>query len=82
MKPNMNAIIQYKNKVMSIIIQLSDLKTRESDLKTTTDKLNQAKQVFDYVKQRRYNEFMEGFNTISAKLKEMYQVRSSKIADH
>lgn len=41
----------------------------------TVDKLNKAKQIFDCVKARRYNEFMEGFNVISAKLKEMYQVR-------
>lgn len=39
------------------------------------DKLNKAKHIFDAVKTRRYNEFMEGFNVISAKLKEMYQVR-------
>jgi structural maintenance of chromosome 4 len=36
--------------------------------------LNKAKNIFDCVKSRRYNEFMEGFNVISSKLKEMYQL--------
>ncbi len=38
------------------------------------EKLNKGKQIYDCVKTKRYNEFMEGFNLISSKLKEMYQV--------
>lgn len=68
MKPNMNAIVIYKTK-------LADLKTREEDLNSTVEKLTKAKHIFECVKNRRYNEFMEGFNVISSKLKEMYQVK-------
>lgn len=71
MKPNMNAILVYKNKLI-------ELKSREEDFNNTNDKLNKAKHIFDAVKSRRYNEFMEGFNVISAKLKEMYQVKQQK----
>jgi structural maintenance of chromosome 4 len=67
MKPNMNAIMQYKNKLI-------ELKGREEDLNMTIEKLNKAKTIFDRVKTSRYNEFMEGFNIISSKLKEMYQL--------
>lgn len=51
------------------------MKTREEDFNETTDKLQKAKSIFDKVKTKRYEEFMEGYNTISSKLKEMYQVK-------
>jgi len=67
MKPNMGAIQQYKTKLI-------DLKNKETDFNDTLDKLEKAKQIYEMVKKKRYDEFMEGFNVISSKLKEMYQV--------
>ena len=67
MKPNMGAIQQYKTKLI-------DLKNKETDYNDTLDKLDKAKQIYEMVKKKRYDEFMEGFNIISMKLKEMYQV--------
>jgi structural maintenance of chromosome 4 len=64
----MSAIQQYKAKLI-------DLKSKEEDFNNTIEKLEKAKKVYDTVKKKRYDEFMEGFNTISGKLKEMYQVR-------
>jgi len=63
----MGAIMQYKTKLI-------DLKNKENDYNDTVEKLEKAKQVYDMVKKKRYDEFMEGFNIISSKLKEMYQV--------
>ena len=68
MKPNLDSIMLYKNKLI-------DMKTKENDFNTTLESLQKTKDVFDKIKERRYNEFMEGYNLISAKLKEMYQVR-------
>ena len=67
MKPNMSAILQYKQTLIT-------LKERENDLNVTVEKLKKANEIFQNVKSRRYNEFMDGFNIISAKLKEMYQL--------
>lgn len=67
MKPNMSAIVQYKQTLIT-------LKERENDLNQTVDKLKKANEIFQNVKTRRYNEFMDGFNIISSKLKEMYQL--------
>ena len=67
MKPNMQAIIQYKK---TLIL----LKERENDLNQTNEKLKKANEVYSNVKMRRYNEFMEGFNIISKKLQEMYRL--------
>lgn len=64
---NMDAIKVYKKKV-------EDLKLREEDLGKTSDKHNKCRTIFDLVKKKRFEEFMEGFNTISSRLKEMYQV--------
>jgi len=67
MKPNMQAITQYKK---TLIL----LKERENDLNQTNEKLKKANEVYSNVKMRRYNEFMEGFNIISKKLQEMYRL--------
>ena len=67
MKPNMSSILQYKSLLVT-------LKEREDDLQKTTDKLQRANNIYLNVKAKRYNEFMEGFNIISSKLKEMYQL--------
>ena len=67
MKPNMSSILQYKSLLIT-------LKEKEEDLQKTTDKLQRANNIYLNVKSKRYNEFMEGFNIISSKLKEMYQL--------
>ena len=67
MKPNMQAIITYKN-------TLINLRERETDLQNTVEKLQKANDIYQNVKQRRQNEFMEGFNIINSKLIEMYRL--------
>jgi len=56
---------------------MEDLRHREDDLNKTTDKLSKCRKIFDLVKKKRFEEFMEGFNSISTRLKEMYQVTSN-----
>ena len=67
MKPNMQAIITYKNTLIT-------LREREKDLQNTVEKLQKANDIYQNVKQRRQNEFMEGFNIINSKLIEMYRL--------
>ena len=67
MKPNMQAIIEYKNTLIT-------LRERENDLINTIEKLQKANDIYQNVKQRRQNEFMEGFNIINSKLIEMYRL--------
>ena len=67
MKPNMQAIIEYKNTLIT-------LREREKDLINTIEKLQKANDIYQNVKQRRQNEFMEGFNIINSKLIEMYRL--------
>ena len=67
MKPNMQAIIEYKNTLIT-------LREREKDLINTIEKLQKANDIYTNVKQRRQNEFMEGFNIINSKLIEMYRL--------
>jgi structural maintenance of chromosome 4 len=59
---------------------MEDLRHREDDLNKTTDKLSKCRKIFDLVKKKRFEEFMEGFNSISTRLKEMYQVTSNKLS--
>ncbi|MCO5585122.1 hypothetical protein L7F22_039054 [Adiantum nelumboides] len=46
---------------------------RAQDLEQTTQERDQAKEQHDRLRQERQDNFLAGFNTISAKLKEMYQ---------
>lgn len=48
---------------------------RAKDLDEITAARDTAKTRFDQLRKTRLEEFMTGFNTISSKLKEMYQVR-------
>jgi structural maintenance of chromosome 4 len=68
MKPNLDSIMLYKNKLI-------DLRSKENDFDTTKERLQKSKDIFDKIKERRHTEFIEGYNLISSKLKEMYQVR-------
>lgn len=50
---------------------------RQADLNKVTAERDSGKTRYDDLRQTRHFEFMAGFNAISSKLKEMYQVRFS-----
>ena len=52
---------------------------RAKDLETVTAARDQAKQRYDDLRKARLEGFMTGFNAISSKLKEMYQVSNRLI---
>jgi structural maintenance of chromosome 4 len=54
----------------------TEFKERSKDLETTTSSRDSAKKLCDDLRKRRLEEFMHGFNIISLRLKEMYQVSS------
>lgn len=47
---------------------------RKGDLDTVTSKRDTVKSEVETLRKKRLDEFMSGFNIISQKLKEMYQV--------
>jgi len=51
-----------------------EYKQRSKDLEETTGQRDSAKKLCDDLRKRRLEEFMHGFNIISLRLKEMYQV--------
>jgi len=66
-KPNLGVLAEYRQRE-------NEWKERVSELENTTNKQNEARASYDELKKRRLDEFMVGFNTISQKLKEMYQM--------
>lgn len=50
---------------------------RAKDLEDTTNERDAQKQKYDGLRKQRLDEFMAGFNAISLKLKEMYQVSAN-----
>jgi structural maintenance of chromosome 4 len=52
----------------------TEYKERSKDLEETTSSRDAAKKLCDDLRKRRLEEFMHGFNIISLRLKEMYQV--------
>ena len=50
--------------------------SRAKDLDEVTKQRDEQKAKYDGLRKQRLDEFMTGFNAISAKLKEMYQVRA------
>ena len=52
----------------------AEFKERSNDLENTTNSRDSAKKLCDDLRKRRLEEFMHGFNIISLRLKEMYQV--------
>ncbi|XP_022883355.1 structural maintenance of chromosomes protein 4-like [Olea europaea var. sylvestris] len=65
--PNLDSISEYRKKV--------NLYTeRVEDLNSITQQRDDVKKQHDELRKRRLDEFMAGFNTISLKLKEMYQM--------
>lgn len=66
-KPNLGAIEEY-NKKRAVYVE------RIKVLEDVTMKRNEMREAFDNVKKKRFTEFTEGFQIISRKLKEMYQM--------
>ncbi|TYI08705.1 hypothetical protein ES332_A09G019200v1 [Gossypium tomentosum] len=67
MNPNLDSISEYRNKV-------SVYNERVEDLNTVTQQRDDIKKQYDELRKKRLDEFMAGFNAISLKLKEMYQM--------
>ncbi|NWH65391.1 SMC4 protein, partial [Geococcyx californianus] len=67
MKPNLGAIAEYKKKEDLYLKHVAEL----DDITNERDRFRQA---FEYLRKQRLNEFMTGFNTITNKLKENYQM--------
>ncbi|KAL3378731.1 hypothetical protein AABB24_004580 [Solanum stoloniferum] len=67
MNPNLDSISEYRKKV-------SVYNERVQELNSVTQERDDIKKQYDEWRKRRLDEFMEGFNTISLKLKEMYQM--------
>ncbi|XP_058224074.1 structural maintenance of chromosomes protein 4-like isoform X2 [Rhododendron vialii] len=67
MNPYLESISEYRRKV-------SLYNGRVEDLNLVTQQRDDMKKQYDNWRKKRLDEFMEGFNTISLKLKEMYQM--------
>ena len=66
-KPNLGSIEEF-NKKRAVYME------RIKVLEDVTVKRNEMREAFDSVKKKRFTEFTEGFQIISRKLKEMYQM--------
>ncbi|CRL06060.1 CLUMA_CG018888, isoform A [Clunio marinus] len=66
-KPNLSAIEEY-NKKQTIYVE------RIKNLEDVTMKRDEMRNALDNVKKKRFTEFSQGFQIISRKLKEMYQM--------
>ncbi|XP_069721223.1 structural maintenance of chromosomes protein 4 isoform X2 [Phaenicophaeus curvirostris] len=67
MKPNLGAIAEYRKKEELYLKRVAEL----DDITNERDKFRQA---FEDLRKQRLNEFMAGFNVITNKLKENYQM--------
>ncbi|OIT06490.1 PREDICTED: structural maintenance of chromosomes protein 4 [Nicotiana attenuata] len=67
LNPNLDSISEYRSKV-------SVYNDRVQELNSVTQERDDIKKQYDDWRKRRLDEFMAGFNTISLKLKEMYQM--------
>ncbi|KAK6928195.1 RecF/RecN/SMC, N-terminal [Dillenia turbinata] len=67
MSPNLDSISEYRKKV-------AVYDERVQDLNMVTQQRDDVKKQYDELRKKRLDEFMVGFNTISLKLKEMYQM--------
>ncbi|KAJ9102655.1 hypothetical protein QFC19_004764 [Naganishia cerealis] len=66
-KPNLNVLAEWRKRE-------SEYLERARDLEQVTISRDQAKQRYDELRKARLEGFMTGFNVISSKLKEMYQM--------
>jgi structural maintenance of chromosome 4 len=67
MKPDMSSIEAFSEKE-------SEYRTRADDLRKVTEDRDNARGTYDTLRATRLDEFMSGFNVISMRLKEMYQM--------
>ncbi|KAL5723070.1 Structural maintenance of chromosomes protein 4 [Ranunculus cassubicifolius] len=67
LNPNLDSISEYRKKATLYT-------ERVEELNTVTQERDDLKKHYDELRKRRLDEFMDGFNTISLKLKEMYQM--------
>ncbi|XP_057521763.1 structural maintenance of chromosomes protein 4-like [Amaranthus tricolor] len=67
LNPNLDSISEYRKKVASY-------NERVDELHEVTQERDDIKKQYDEWRKKRLDEFMAGFNTISLKLKEMYQM--------
>ncbi|KAJ3680908.1 hypothetical protein LUZ60_015397 [Juncus effusus] len=67
MNPNLDSIAEYRNKALLY-------SERVNELNAATQERDDLKKLYDGLKKKRLDEFMAGFNVISLKLKEMYQM--------
>jgi chromosome segregation ATPase len=72
LKPDIQTIQLYKTKYF-------DLKSKEQELEDIKGDVQEARNEYEKLRKKRSDEFMCGFIMISARLKEMYQVRNSYI---
>jgi structural maintenance of chromosome 4 len=66
-KPDMSSIEAYAKKA-------EEYEERSAELSVATEERDNTREAYDKLRQKRLNEFMDGFNIISLKLKEMYQM--------
>jgi len=67
MSPNINSIVEFRNKFKDHI-------NKNDDLEKARLQIDELKNQVDNLKKTRFDEFMAGFNQINCKLKETYQV--------
>jgi structural maintenance of chromosome 4 len=67
LKPNLGVLKEYRKREEEFL-------KRAKDLEHTTNLRDAQKSKYDGLRKQRLDEFMTGFNLISLKLKEMYQV--------
>ncbi|KFQ17846.1 Structural maintenance of chromosomes protein 4, partial [Merops nubicus] len=67
MKPNLGAIAEYRKKEELYL-------KRVAELDDITNKRDEFRKAFEELRKQRLNEFMAGFNVITNKLKENYQM--------
>lgn len=67
LNPNLDSIAEYRTKACLY-------GERVDELNATTQERDDLKKLYDGLRKRRLDEFMAGFNIISLKLKEMYQM--------
>ena len=66
LKPNLSVLKDYRRREEEFL-------RRATDLENVTKARDEQKQKYESLGKQRLEEFMSGFNTISLKLKEMYQ---------
>lgn len=67
-KPNLSVLEEYRRR-------RGEYNIRKADLDSVTSDRDIVKSEVETLRKKRLDEFMSGFNIISQKLKEMYQVK-------